>query len=306
MELWQFKPPPLTCVPRSCSAPEETCQIEGFCIVSFPPSPRVEPSIVDPRWLQGWCVHCGCSAGQMEYTSSPTNVEGKGGIDDVACCISCCLWGCCCPLGAAWEYEKRKKVEVKLNGGDAIKEPCPPVDFALVRYPIEQAWVPVLTRCNVAQVFCCPWCMACQTYRAMQAYRSIYGKKLAESTAIQNPTASAATAQPSSAPAPPAVASNQPTVISNQPTSGAAVPSSQEVTTEEEGYLDIEVPVVVTKNGIVPGDIGRRVKVDGYRGSGYLRFVGPHVITGKLKCGVELDEPGGCLRPFGRAVCFLT
>lgn len=39
--------------------------------------------------------------------------------------------------------------------------------------------------------------------------------------------------------------------------------------------------------------VGDTVTVDGYDGKGIVRFVGPHNETGKLRCGVELDNYGG-------------
>ena len=40
-------------------------------------------------------------------------------------------------------------------------------------------------------------------------------------------------------------------------------------------------------------EIGRRVSVEGFACSGVLRFFGQDHITGRARCGVELDEPLG-------------
>jgi len=52
------------------------------------------------------------------------------------------------------------------------------------------------------------------------------------------------------------------------------------------------------KGGKKPGkiseaDLGSRVSVAEYASEGTLRFVGQHAESGKLRCGVELDDPVG-------------
>ena len=53
------------------------------------------------------------------------------------------------------------------------------------------------------------------------------------------------------------------------------------------------VDALLTGGQVSSSDVGRRVRVEGYTCIGVLRYVGPHKVSGKPRCGVELDLPLG-------------
>ena len=67
--------------------------------------------------------------------------DGQDGCDCTAGCIGCCCWYCTGPFCAwYWEYEKRKAVEVKLNGGIMVVDNCPIMDCCMVMRPQMYSW----------------------------------------------------------------------------------------------------------------------------------------------------------------------
>jgi hypothetical protein len=67
--------------------------------------------------------------------------DGQDGCDCTAGCIGCCCWYCTGPICAwYWEYEKRKAVEVKLNGGIMVVDNCPIMDCCMVMRPQMYSW----------------------------------------------------------------------------------------------------------------------------------------------------------------------
>lgn len=132
----------------------------------------------------------------MAYFLYPANTSGEDGVDVPTCCIGWCLASIFYPCFVAWEYDKRKQVEAKLNGGP-VQNNCPVMDIVLVRLcacselfsrneTLSLHCLNSLGVCTRVQVYCCPCCTACQTQRAMQSYRFILKK--AQLAAVNNPS----------------------------------------------------------------------------------------------------------------------
>jgi hypothetical protein len=76
-------------------------------------------------------------------------------------------------------------------------------------------------------------------------------------------------------------------------TEGASSAKASQKKKKKKKNGSVKVRADDDPQNVTAGDVGKHVTVEGYDCGGFLRFVGPHAETGKVRAGVELDQPLG-------------